>query len=111
MPLHSGDSACAATFLVAFCSIIAEPVAAQAPTIAIGTPEQQIIYLNGAAAGLAIANSSLAAESQLYCPPWDYILNAQEMRDLAGLQLIGPHEPLTFVIAAITSLREKFPCL
>lgn len=79
-------------------------------TMNVGSEEQQQIYLSGAASALSILNAQLPQEARHYCPGPDYVLNAQEMQNLAAMALRGPHDPSNFIIAATASLREKFPC-
>ena len=59
---------------------IDQPAAAQTLTMTVGDPEQQTVYLSGAAAALATANAYLPAGERLFCPPPQYVLNAEEMR-------------------------------
>jgi hypothetical protein len=86
------------------------PAAAQPLTMTTGDPEQQALYLSGAATALATANAYLPPGEGLYCPPPQYVLNAEEMRSLAAEQLAGAHDPSNFIIAAIATLRERYPC-
>ncbi len=92
-------------------SILAnQPAASQPLTMTVGDPEQQALYLSGAAAALTTANAYLPSGEGLYCPPPHYVLTAEEMRSLAAEQLVGTHDPSTFIIAAIARLRGRYPC-
>ena len=79
-------------------------------TMNLGSAEQQMVYLSGAASALTILNFQLPPQSRFFCPPLDYVLNAEEMQTLAAMALEGPHDPSNFIIAATSSLREQFPC-
>lgn len=87
-----------------------QPAATQSLTMTAGDPEQQALYLSGAAAALATANAYLPPGEGLYCPPQEYVLNAEEMRSLAAAQLVGAHNPSAFITAAIATLRDRYPC-
>jgi hypothetical protein len=89
---------------------IGHGAAAQSLTMTVGDPEQQALYLSGAAAALATANAYLPPGEGLYCPPQQYVLNAEEMRSLAAEQLVGANEPGAFIVAAVATLRDRFPC-
>ena len=92
-------------------AILADRTASAQPlTMTAGDPEQQALYLSGAAAALATANARLPPGEGLYCPPPQYVLNAEEIRSLAAVQLVGAHEPSAFIIAAMETLSERYPC-
>lgn len=76
------------------------------------TPEQQSIFLLGAARGIAYTNSALlrSGKAQLYCAPDNFIMNIAAMRFMAQQELTGPHEPETFILAALSWLQETYPC-
>lgn len=76
------------------------------------TPGQESIFLAGAAQGIAYTNSSLllSGKAQLFCAPDNFILNVAAMRFLAQQELTGPHEPSTFILAALSWLQEAYPC-
>lgn len=76
------------------------------------TPEQEFIYLAGAARGIAYTNASLllSGKPQLYCAPNNFALDVEAMRFAAQKELTGPHEPGTFVLAALSWLEETYPC-
>lgn len=72
---------------------------------------QRVIFLAGAAQGIAITNTQSLIDGQaLYCPPTDYVLNVAEMNRLADSALSGEHAPALFVMAAIEGLKQEFPC-
>jgi hypothetical protein len=73
-----------------------------------GTPEQQRLFLAGAAAGIAYMN--LSGSSRVFCEPADFILSGDVVRAYADRGLTGEHDPETFVMVAILELREEFPC-
>ncbi|WP_146757587.1 hypothetical protein [Cereibacter johrii] len=79
-------------------------------TMSVGSPDQQTIYLSGAATALAVANLQMPEEERIFCAPPDYSLSPQELRDLAAIDLVGAHEPSTVLVAAVHQLRERFPC-
>ena len=97
-------------FQAAVCLGLVAPSSADPLTMNVGSAEQQQIYLSGAASALSILNAQLPQEARFFCLQPDYILNAQEMQNLAAISLQGPHDPSNFIIAATASLREQFPC-
>ena len=76
------------------------------------TPEQESIFLAGAAQGIAYTNEMLLlnGKPQLYCAPGDFVLNVKAMRFAAQQELTGPHKPDTFILAALSWLQETYPC-
>jgi hypothetical protein len=76
------------------------------------TPEQEFIFLAGAAQGIGYTNAALRVygKPQLYCAPSNFILNVETMRFAALQELTGPHEPSTFIHAALSWLEETYPC-
>jgi len=76
------------------------------------TPEQEFMFLAGAAQGIAYTNASLGSDgrTQLYCAPGNFSLNVETMRFAAQQELTGPHEPGTFILAALSWLEETYPC-
>jgi hypothetical protein len=78
----------------------------------VGSDEQQAVYLAGAGSAIALMNAQgvAAGGPALYCPPGEFVLSAAEMRTLAATELTGRHEPQSFILAAISALRAKFPC-
>ena len=73
-----------------------------------GSPEQQKLFLAGAAAGIALMN--ISASKPVFCEPTDFVLSGDVVRTYADRGLTGEHDPTTFVIAAIHELRGEFPC-
>ena len=80
--------------------------------INIGSAEQQAVFIAGAAQAFTLVNlqTQLSGEPPLYCAPAGHVLNVAEMYRLASQTLTGPHEPQTFLIATLDSLRADFPC-
>lgn len=77
------------------------------------TPEQEIIFLAGAAQGITYTNNALllSGKPELFCAPGDFVLNVATMRFAAQQELTGPnHEPETFILAALSWLQETYPC-
>jgi hypothetical protein len=97
----------AATLLLA-----ANARAGESLTMKAATDEQATIFLGGAAFALAYSNLMLQADKRppIYCAPITYAPNAKEMWRLASKALTGPHEPRTFVMAAVDELRKEYPC-
>lgn len=76
-----------------------------------GSPEMQMVFLGGVAAGIAYANIQAAlAGRPIYCPPADFALNAETVRRYANRGLTGPHEPQMFAMVAVIKLADEFPC-
>ena len=73
-----------------------------------GSAEQQSLFLAGAATAIGFMNISDA--SPVFCPPSDFALSGDVVRQYADRGLTGEHEPSTFVMAAIVELRLAFPC-
>lgn len=76
------------------------------------TPRQEAFFLAGAAQGISYTNASLllSGKAQLFCAPDNFILNVAAMRFMAQQELTGPHEPETFILAALSWLEQTFPC-
>lgn len=82
------------------------------PSMRDATPDQEFLFLTGAASGITYTNTWLWMRGQrkLFCPPESYILNVEEMRRMAREKLTGPHQPTVYVLAALDRLQERFPC-
>ena len=82
------------------------------PSMEGATPEQESIFLAGAAQGIDYTNSALllSGKAQLYCAPDNFTMNIAAMRFMAQQELTGPHEPQTFILAALSWLQATYPC-
>jgi hypothetical protein len=103
--MPKGLKAC--LFSIHFCLGVASGAHADVATMP-GTPEQQRLFLAGAATGIGYMN--ISGPAPVYCPPADFVLSGDVVRAYADRGLTGPHDPEFFVIAAIFELREEFPC-
>ena len=91
------------------CQSWVSPATAQIASMSAGTPEQQAIYLSGAAAAFAVLNVQVPSGERRYCPPADYVLTAQEMQRLASIHLIGPTSPSPSSSAHTMPYASNFP--
>lgn len=87
-------------------------LADEPPSIKGVTPEQEFIFLAGAAQGIAYTNSMLLVNGkpQLFCADEAFALNVDVMRFAAQKELTGPHQPATFILAALSWLQKTYPC-
>ncbi|MDP2123134.1 MAG: hypothetical protein Q8J92_02020 [Parvibaculum sp.] len=86
---------------------------AEAPSMkGAASPDQEFLYLAGVASGIGYTNAALIMNGRtpLYCAPNDYVLNVQEVKRIAALNLTGPVEPQLYSVAVVTWLSENYPC-
>jgi hypothetical protein len=81
-------------------------------TLKDASPEETVLFLGGAAMGIGYTNAQLVVEhkEELFCSPPNFQLGARTLYDAAAVQLKGPQEPGTIIIAGLDTLKKRSPC-